>query len=84
MPIIYCTINIFDYEQEVFSGDGKRIGRAPLKDLPKFIVEHCKESDVHKVCLNGLSAYTKEVRDKINTYNKTKYEDFEIEVEVNE
>ena len=83
MPVIYCKINIFDYEQEVFLGT-KSIGKAPLKDLPQFLINRCQENDVREVHLKGIKAYAQDVKNSIENYCQTKYGDLRIEVKIDE
>lgn len=83
MRVIYCNIDPFAYDQEVYAVDDKgktKIGKSPLESLPHFISDKCDELNIEEVNLTGISGYTTNVSSKIYEYFHTKYSNKKINV----
>ncbi len=87
MQVIYCNINIFDYDQQVYLVEGEKsrlIAKIPFISFGKSIPGLCDHQKVYKVHLfcnvpgmaeQAADAITEE---EIRVYGKSK-----IDVEVN-
>lgn len=87
MQVIYCDVHPFIVQQDVMiyneeTGERSEIGKISLKDLPEFIVNNCKEKDVHDVKLSGAKIFCEKFSKEILNYSKSKYDNFELNVEV--
>lgn len=87
MQVIYCNINIFDYDQEIYlvtGGDSKLIARVPFTELGKAMPGLCVDKatyNVHLFCnIPGMAQQAAEsiVANEMNKYGRNK-----IEVEIN-
>ena len=87
MQVIYCNINIFDYDQQIFLVDGDKstlIAKVPLNGMGRAMVDLCEKQDtynVHLFCnVKGMADQAAEsiLNEEIKKYGKGK-----IEVQVN-
>lgn len=88
MPVIYCSINIFDYEQSIYMLDGdhsRLLARAPASELGKVIPDICYEKDIYNVHLAcNIPGMAEQAAEAIYTYEGKKYNIIhKIDVEVN-
>ena len=87
MQVIYCNINIFDYDQEIYlvtSGDSKLIAKVPFTELGKAMPGLCHDKatyHVHLFC--NVPGMAQQAADAIYSNEMTKYGKNKIEVEIN-
>ena len=87
MQVIYCNINIFDYDQEVYlvtSGESKLIAKVPFTELGKTMPSLCADKatyNVHLFC--NVPGMAQQAADAIVSNEMTKYGRNRIEVEIN-
>lgn len=87
MQVIYCNINIFDYDQEVYlvtSGESKLIAKVPFTELGKALPVLCNDKatySVHLFC--NIPGMAQQAADAIVTNELKKYGRNKIEVEIN-
>lgn len=83
MRVIYCNIDPFAYDQEVYVLDGQdktKIGKSPIESLPQFISNKCDELNIEEVNLTGITNYTTNLSFKIYECFQTKYSNKKINV----
>lgn len=77
MPVIYCTVNMFEYNQTVYVvNDDKTthpVAKVPLNSLGNFISKYCAEHNITEVHLFGYPEFTQDVKNKANEANVKKY-----------
>ena len=87
MQVIYCNINIFDYDQSIYvveNQDSKLIAKVPFIGFGKAIPSLCDEKNIYNVRLfcnvAGMAEQAADaiVEEEIKKYGKTK-----IDIEVN-
>ena len=87
MQVIYCNINIFDYDQEVYLVEGnesKWIAKVPFTDLGKAMPKLCNDKETFKVHLFcNVPGMAQQAADAIVSNEITKYGKNKIEVEIN-
>lgn len=86
MPIMYCKIRPFDYDQKMYSQDenGENkvlIAQAPLSELHKTIPAVCQANNISEVYLDGIAQYTVELKGAIESI-KTKYSNMELNIHI--
>jgi len=69
MPVIYCNINMFDYDQTVYiredDGTLKIYAKIPYPELSKFLAKMAENENIKEIHLNGLTAFSLETKNKI-------------------
>lgn len=86
MPLIYCTINLFDADQVIYmiqNNQEKEIAKVPLDFLDKSLAGLCYSKNIYNIHLFGIDAFVNEIAEKINKYEELKYSNNKIKVEVN-
>ena len=87
MQVIYCNINIFDYDQQVYlvtGGDSKLIAKVPFTDLGKAMPMLCQDKATFKVHLFcNVPGMAQQAADAIISIEMAKYGRNKIEVEIN-
>jgi hypothetical protein len=87
MQVIYCNINIFDYEQQVYlvrEGDSKLIAKIPFVELGKAMPELCNQKEIYTVHLFcNVPGMAEQAADAIVEQEIKKYGKSKIEVKVN-
>lgn len=87
MQVIYCNINIFDYDQEVYlvtGGESRLIAKVPFTELGKVMPGLCEEKatyNVHLFC--NVPGMAQQAADAIIANEISKYGKNKIEVEIN-
>lgn len=87
MPVIYCSINIFDYDQSIYMLDGDKsrlLARAPVSDLGKAIPDICYDKGIYSVRLScNIPGMAQQAAEAIYTYEGKQYNIIhKIDVEV--
>ena len=83
---ILCQVSMFSVNQRVILKDGdytKEIGMVDMGVLEETIANLCNKYKVNKVKLLGSSKFLRGVADAITTYSIKKYNNNNIEVEIN-
>ena len=87
MSLIYCYINLFDADQEIYlingSDDKKLIAKTPLNNISKVLPDLCRDKDCYDVHLYGLDVVATEMANKISKEEMKHYSERKIKVEVN-
>lgn len=87
MSVITCKLNLFAYEQEIYlvtDNSIKLIGKAPLENLDRALVDLCINKQVYKLHLYGVDEFATELASSINKTEKALYAmENKIEIEVN-
>ena len=86
MPVIYCSINLFDADQKVFiieNGVEKEIAKAPLDYLDGALVSLCHDKDVYNIHLFGLESFVNDIATGISKTENAMFSQNKIKVEVN-
>ncbi len=87
MQVIYCNINIFDYDQEIYlvtRGDSRLIARVPFTDLGKTLPGLCHDKATYKVHLFcNVPGMAQQAADSIVSNEIKNYKQNKIEVEIN-
>ena len=87
MQVIYCNINIFDYDQQVYlvTGEESRlIAKIPFTSFGKSIPEVCNQKgiyDVHLFC--NVPGMAQQAADAITEQEIKQYGKAKINVQVN-
>jgi hypothetical protein len=87
MQVIYCNINIFDYDQEIYlvkDDNSRLIAKVPFTDLGKALPGLCNDKatyNVHLFC--NVSGMAQQAADSIVANEIKKYGQNKIEVEIN-
>lgn len=87
MQVIYCNINIFDYDQQIYlvKGENSRlIARVPFTSLGKSLVSLCEEKstyNVHLFC--NVPGMAEQATDAITEQEIKQYGKAKIDVQVN-
>ena len=70
MSLIYCYINLFDADQEIYllngNDDKKLIAKTPLNNISKVLPGLCRDKDCYDVHLYGLDVVATEMANKIS------------------
>lgn len=87
MPIIYCNINIFDYDQSIYAVEGEHtylIAKVPFQELGKTMPELCYSKNIYSVHLNcTVPGMAKQAAEAIYEEANKKYGlNHQIDVEV--
>ena len=86
MSLIYCYINLFDADQEIYllNGDDKKlIAKTPLNNISKVLPDLCRDKDCYDVHLYGLDVVAIEMANKISKEEMKHYSERKIKIEVN-
>lgn len=87
MQVIYCNINIFDYDQEIYlvKGENSRlIAKVPFTDLGKAMPGLCEDKSTYKVHLFcNVPGMAQQAAESIAANEIKKYGQSKIEVEIN-
>lgn len=85
MTYIYCCVNLFSFASVFISEDGRsrRVGCAPVSELPKTLMAHCMQNDIHHIHLFGNNSIASQIREETETLFETNYANHSIEIEVN-
>lgn len=86
MSLIYCYINLFDADQEIYllnCDDKKLIAKTPLNNISKVLPGLCRDKDCYDVHLYGLDVVATEMANKISKEEMKHYSERKIKVEVN-
>lgn len=88
MPIIYCNINIFDYDQSVYmieDNKSKLLAKVPMEDLGRAIPDICYDKDIYSVHIFcRIPGMAEQAAEAIYTREAEKYNVIhKIDVEVN-
>ena len=79
MSLVFCKVSLFVYDQIIYQyeddGSYHIVAKVPLDGLSKFLVKYCYDQNIDEIHLLGSDLFTTDVKDKILTVNKTKYED---------
>lgn len=87
MQVIFCNINIFDYDQQVYlvtGGESKLIAKVPFINLGKSLVSLCQEKatyNVHLFC--NVPGMAEQAADAITEQEIKQYGKAKIDVQVN-
>lgn len=93
MSLIYCHINLFDYQQNVYiikdNGDREMIGKAPTAEISKLIAAASAEHHIYNIKLYGAEEeYVKDIATDIIVISSLDYNNdtnpLKIEVNNNE
>ena len=87
MRVMYCNINIFDYDQSIYMLDGDNshlIARVPFQHLGKTMPELCYSNNIYTVKLNcSVPGMAQQAADAIYTEAAKKYgSNHQIDIEV--
>ena len=81
MPVIYCYLSMFDYEQSIYvndAGSAHLLAKVPLTDIGKAIPELCNSKGIYDVVLScpvpGMAQQCKEKieEEEVKRYSTTK------------
>lgn len=77
MPLIYCNINIFDYDQSVYVVDGEHthlIAKVPFQELGKTMPELCNDKGIYDIHLScSVPGMAKQAAEAIYAEASKKY-----------
>ena len=88
MKKIFCNINLFDLNQQIFLIDIEHpsldvlLGETEFIDLGKKISAINEQAKVNNVMLKGNKELLEPIVEEILSYSKTKYNNEEIKVEI--
>jgi len=90
MPLIYCNINIFDYDQSIYvldsdnGGASHLIARVPFQHLGTAMPELCYTNNIYTVRLNcSIPGMAQQAADAIYAGAAKKYgNNHKIDIEV--
>jgi len=87
MQVIYCNINIFDYDQSIYlitGGDSRLIAKVPFTELGKTMPELCNDKSTYKVhLLCNIPGMAEQAADAIYAEEVKRYGKSKIDIEVN-
>jgi hypothetical protein len=88
MPIIYCDINIFDYDQGIYlleDGKSKLLARVPAGEIGRAIPDICYDKDVYNVHIScNIPGMAKQAAEAIYRQEELRYNVIhKIDVEIN-
>ena len=78
--VIYCDVNMFDYDQTIYLKDGdnelKPIAKVPMENLSNFIAKYCNENNIEEVHIVGFTTqFTSQIKKGILKANNSKFND---------
>ena len=87
MQIMYCYIEPFIMNQNVFVGKDKGelefLGKVKIEDMPEYFTTTYQNENIDKIILNGPAKdYIKEISNSVKEYAVTKYNLKDIKIEV--
>lgn len=85
MKKIFCNLNLFDQNQQIFIIDDcgqQHITNTDFENLSEKISSMSNISDINHIVLMGPKTFCSEIANEILTYSKTNYNRNEIEVEI--
>lgn len=85
MTYIHCFVSLFSFAPVFINEDGRSrcLGCTSVNDLPKTLMAHCVQNDVHHIRLFGNHLMTSQIREETETLFETNYANHTIEIEVN-
>lgn len=92
MPLIYCNLNLFDYNQNIYiikeDGNKSEALLAPTEEVGLAIASICNERKIYNIELRGIEEYVLNVVNDIYNVFNLKYANelnlLKIEVNGNE
>lgn len=85
MPIIFCDISLFAYEQPIYILDNEKIMteyRVDIEEVPKAICALAYKNGITNIKLRGQSIYTEPWINEIKTTYSLNYGKNDLEIEV--
>lgn len=85
MKKIFCNLNLFDQNQQIFIIDDRGqqyVANTDFENLSEKISSMSNISDINHIVLSGPEIFCSKIANEILTYSKTNYNRNEIEVEI--
>lgn len=76
MSVIYCNINLFDYDQKIYKKENekvKEIAKIPMNNLGTFLAKYVNENNINEIHLIGYKDYAVNIKNQIIMNSKTKF-----------
>ena len=87
MQVIYCNINIFDYDQSIYlvdENDSRLIAKIPFTNLGRSLIDICENKGVYNVHLFcNVKGMAEQAAEAITDQEIKQYGKAKIEVQVN-
>jgi hypothetical protein len=85
MPIIFCDISLFTYEQPIYILDNEKIMteyRVDIEQVPEAICALAYKTNITNIKLRGQAIYTEPWINEIKTTYSLNYGKNDLEIEV--
>lgn len=76
MQIIYCNIDIFNYNQFIHLKDEENdiiLAKVPIESMERTICNLCNEHNVDEVAIGGLTQYAEPIKTRLENECLTRY-----------
>ena len=83
MPVIYCKVDLFAYDQMVYVQDGNSlriVAKIPMENLAKFLARYSQENNIEEIHLVGYPEFSVDIKNQIIDINKTKYNNRTLDI----